>query len=103
MLSDTQHSRNQVHTDSYIYLKFYYGDKICFQLFLFPFSEEWPKSDYSELEEDQHQATLDPSGVPSKFYFNIESFGFMRPETIVLRGIQVLKNKLLETLQCFTA
>ena len=41
-----------------------------------------------------HQAPLDPTGVPTKFFFNIESFGFMRPETIVARGIQVLKTKL---------
>ena len=56
--------------------------------------EEWPKSDYSQLEDDQHQAPLNPTGVPSKFYFNIESYGFMKAEMIVIKGIQVLKSKL---------
>ena len=48
-------------------------------------SEEWPKSDYSQLEDDQHQAPLNPTGVPNKFYFNIESYGFMKAESIVIK------------------
>ena len=31
---------------------------------------------------------------PNKFFFNVESAGALKPENIVLMGVQVLKNKL---------
>jgi DNA-directed RNA polymerase II subunit RPB3 len=35
-------------------------------------------------------------GRPEKFWFNIESIGSLRPENIVLTGLQVLKKKLTD-------
>lgn len=31
---------------------------------------------------------------PNKFFFNVESSGALKPEHIVMMGVQVLKNKL---------
>lgn len=31
---------------------------------------------------------------PNKFFFNVESAGALKPENIVMNGVQVLKNKL---------
>lgn len=31
---------------------------------------------------------------PNKFFFNVESSGALKPEHIVIMGVQVLKNKL---------
>ena len=40
------------------------------------------------------QGPMDPYGIPNKFFFNVESIGCLRPETIVLSAINQIKEKL---------
>jgi len=62
---------------------------------LYPKPQEWLKSEYTEIEDDDvHQAEYDYLGKPNKFYFNVESCGSLKPENIVLNGVQFLKKKL---------
>lgn len=60
----------------------------------YPRPEEWPKSEYSTLDEDQYQGTFDHIAVPDKYFYNVESCGSLRPETIIMSGLAVLKKKL---------
>jgi len=61
---------------------------------LYPKPDEWPKSEHTELEDDQYEAPYNWEAKPNKFFFNVESSGALKPENIVVMGVQVLKNKL---------
>jgi len=62
---------------------------------LYPKPQEWLKSEYTEIEdEDVYQAEYDFLSKPNKFFFNVESCGSLKPENIVQMGVQFLKKKL---------
>lgn len=61
---------------------------------LFPKPDEWPKSEHTELDEDQFEADFNWEIKPNKFFLNVESSGALKPENIVMMGVKALKNKL---------
>ncbi|XP_055842835.1 DNA-directed RNA polymerase II subunit RPB3 [Episyrphus balteatus] len=61
---------------------------------LYPKPDEWPKSEHTELDDDQYEAPYNWKIKPNKFFYNVEAAGALKPENIVIMGVQVLKNKL---------
>ena len=66
--------------------------------------EEWPINERNaEWEGDAAaaDASFDPDAVPSAFFFDVESVGTLKPDDIVMKGINILKDKLAQVFQVF--
>ena len=64
----------------------------------FEYPEDWPKSDYSTLRDDdtRHQLDFDPAAKADTFYFNVETTGALPPAEIVTSAVDVLQQKLVD-------
>ncbi|KAH7728390.1 RNA polymerase Rpb3/Rpb11 dimerization domain-containing protein [Aphelenchoides avenae] len=63
---------------------------------VYPNSSEWPKSEFSQLEDDEHEAPYNPTAKPNKYWISVESTGSLKAENIVTTGVAMLKKKLTD-------
>lgn len=62
--------------------------------------EEWPLSENARFEEKPTaEDVFDYTAEPEKFYFNVETVGSLTADQVVLRGLGVLKEKIVGIVQ----
>ena len=62
----------------------------------YPDPREWPKSEFTEISEAEHQGTYEPHNLADKFYVTVETSGALKPEEIVKTALTTLREKLNE-------
>ncbi|TMW40277.1 hypothetical protein DOY81_014643, partial [Sarcophaga bullata] len=50
---------------------------------LYPKPDEWPKSEHTELDDDQYEAPYNWEAKPNKFFYNVGIFGALKPEILL--------------------
>lgn len=66
---------------------------------VYPFPHEWKKSKHSAFVDDENEGVQQPFDLgmteAKTFYMNAEATGSLKPEDVVLQGINILRDKLV--------
>ncbi|KAF5108533.1 hypothetical protein DV495_004079 [Geotrichum candidum] len=58
-------------------------------------TDEWPESENCKWEEPpKENEPFDYNAKPDNFYFNVETIGSMKPDDVIVKGIDVLQKKI---------